>query len=124
MTYLSTGINESPVITEVANAAIADVRGRAVKYSSGKIVLCGAADPALGIGIMTNDETIAAGGKVDVQIKDIGLVYAGAAITKGANLSSDANGALIPTTSTNPVIAVALEAASAAGQFIRAIIKC
>ncbi len=123
MTYLATSINESPVITEVANAAIEDVRGRAVKYSSGKIVLCGAADPALGIGIMTNDETIAAGGKVDVQIKDIGLVYAGAAITKGASLAAGANGALVPAADSAAVVAVALDAASAAGEFIRAIIK-
>lgn len=108
----------------MAHAAITDIRGRAVKFSSGEIVLCGAGDPALGIGIMTNDETIAAGQDVDIQIKDIGLVYAGAAITKGANLSSDANGALIPTTSDNAVIAVALEAASGSGVFIQAILKC
>lgn len=112
------------MITEVANAAIADVRGRAVKFSSGKIVLCGAGDAALGVGIMTNDETIAAGADVDIQIHSIGLVYAGAAITKGANLSADANGALVPTTSDAAVVAVALEAASAAGVFIQAIIKC
>lgn len=123
MTYLATSINESPVIVETAGAAITDIRGRAVKFSSGKIVLCGAGDAALGVGIMTNDETIAAGQDVHVQIKDIGLVYAGAAITKGANLSADANGALVPTASDAAVVAVALDAASAAGEFIRAIIK-
>ena len=108
----------------MASAAITDVRGRAVKFDSGKIVLCSANDPALGIGIMTNDENIPAGGDVDVQIHSIGLVYAGAAITKGANLSAGANGVLVPTTSTNPVVAVALEAASGSGVFIKAIIKC
>lgn len=124
MTYLATSINESPVIVEKAKAAITDVRGRAVKFSSGEIALCGAGDAALGVGIMTNDENIAAGQDVHVQIHSIGLVYTGAAVAKGANLSADANGALITTTSTNPVVAVALEAASAAGVFIKAIIKC
>lgn len=124
MTYLATSINESPVITEKANAAIADVRGRAVKFSSGKIALCGAGDAALGVGILTNSETIAAGEDVDIQIKDIGLVYAGGAIAKGASLAAGANGVFVTASNGATVIATALDAASAAGVFIRAIIKC
>ena len=108
----------------MAGAAIADIRGRAVKFSSGKIVLAGAGDAALGVGIMTNDETIAAGADVDIQIHSIGLVYAGGAIAKGAQLAADANGALVTASDGDAVVAVALEAASAAGVFIQAIIKC
>ena len=54
MNYLATGINESPVIAQPAASAITDVRGRAVKFNgSGAIVLAGAGDIPLGIGLMT-----------------------------------------------------------------------
>lgn len=122
MTYLATSINESPVIVDKAGAAIVDVRGRAVKFNDeGKIVLAGAGEAALGVGIMTNDENIAIGADVHVQIKDIGLVYAGAEIKKGVKLQADANGALIPVADGEPV-AIALDAAATAGIYIKAII--
>lgn len=126
MNYLATSINESPVIVGTAASAITDVRGHAVSFnSSGNIVLAGAGDIPLGVGIMTNGDegAIAAGADVDIQIKDIGLVCAGAAITKGASLSVDANGCFIPATSSTAAVAVALGTASAAGQFIPAILK-
>jgi hypothetical protein len=122
MTYLATSINESPVIVDKAGAVIADVRGKAVKFDdNGRIVLAGAGEAAIGVGIMTNDENIAVGADVHVQIKDIGLVRAGAAIKKGAKLQSDANGALITATGENAV-AIALDAAADAGVYIKAII--
>lgn len=120
MIYLGTSINESPVISEKAGAVLADVRGRAVKFDdNGTIVLAGAGEAALGVGIMTNDTQIAAGADVDIQIKDIGLVYAGAAIKKGDKLAVGADGALQPGTE---AVAIALEAAAAAGVYIKAII--
>ena len=122
MTYLATSINESPVIVEKAGALIADVRGKAVKFdTNGNIVLAGANEAAIGVGIMTNDKDIAAGADVHVQIKDIGLVCAGAEIKKGAKLAADANGALVTATGDNAV-AIALDAAAAAGVYIKAII--
>jgi hypothetical protein len=122
MTYLATSINESPVIVEKAGAAIADVRGKAVKFDdNGAIVLAGANEAAIGVGIMTNDENIEKGHDVHIQIKDIGLVCAGAAIKKGAKLAANADGALVTTTGENAV-AIALDAAAAAGVYIKAII--
>ena len=122
MTYLATSINESPVIVDKAGATIADVRGKAVKFdANGAIVLAGNGEAALGVGIMTNDVNIAAGADVHVQIKDIGLVCAGAEIKKGAKLQADANGALITVAGGEPV-AIALDAAAAAGVYIKAII--
>lgn len=122
MTYLATSINESPVIVEKAGAAIADVRGKAVKFdTNGAIVLAGAGEAAIGVGIMTNDENIEKGHDVHIQIKDIGLVCAGAEIKKGAKLSADASGALI-TASNGEAVAIALDAAAAAGVYIKAII--
>ena len=122
MTYLATSINESPVIVEKAGAVIADVRGKAVKFdTNGNIVLAGAGEAAIGVGIMTNDENIAAGKDVHVQIKDIGLVRAGAEVKKGATLQADATGALI-TKADGQAVAIALDAAAAAGVYIKAII--
>lgn len=124
MTYLATSINESPVVAMKAGAAIADVRGKAVKFdASGNVILCVAGDAALGIGILTNDQEIAVGGDVTVQVKDMGLVLAGAATIKaGDELASDANGKLIKATDGQNVIAIALEASSAADTFIKAML--
>lgn len=122
MTYLATSINESPVIVEKAGAVIADVRGKAVKFDeNGNIVLAGANEAAIGVGIMTNDVNIAAGADVHIQIKDIGLVYAGAEIKKGAKLAANASGELITATG-DEAVAIALDAAAAAGVYIKAII--
>ena len=119
MMYLATSINESPVIAEKAGVAIADVRGRAVKFANGAVVLVGAGEAAIGIGIMTNDETIKQGDDITVQVKDMGVVYAGAAITKGAELAVGENGALVPATEGKYVVAIALEEATDAGVFIK-----
>ena len=119
MNYLATSINETPVITDKAGAKIEDVRGKAVKFANGAVVLAGAGETVLGVGIMTNDVNIEAGADVDIQIKDIGLVCAGAEIAKGAELSAGADGKFVTATA-GYVAAIALEAATAAGVYIKA----
>ena len=129
MNYLATSINESPVIVGTATNAITDVRGRAVKFdANGTVVLAGAGDTPLGIGIMTMGDqgAIAAGEEFTIQHKDIGYVYAGGEIAQGANLSVGANGVFVTATtggSATPVVAIALEPAAAAGQWIKAILR-
>lgn len=119
MVYMATSINESPVIVDKAGADLADVRGRAVKFDeNGCIALCAAGEAAIGVGIMTNDEIIKAGQDVHIQIKDIGLVYAGAAIKKGEELAAGAEG-FVPASS-GAICAIALEAAADAGVYIKA----
>ena len=120
MAYLATSINETPVIVDKAGAVLADVRGRAVKFDeNGNIALCAAGEAALGVGIMTNDVNIQPGEDVHIQIKDIGLVFAGDAIKKGAELAAGADGAMVPATS-GAICAIALEAAEVAGIYIKA----
>ena len=109
MTYLATSINESPTIVEKAGAVLADVRGKAVKFAEGAVVLAGAGEAVIGVGIMTNDENIAVGADVDIQIKDIGLVQAGEAFKKGAELAANAEGKFVTAASGNYVAAIALE---------------
>lgn len=120
MNYLATSINESPTIVDKAGADIADVRGKAVKFADGAIVLAGKGEAAIGVGIMTNDENIKAGADVDVQIKDIGLVCAGGKITKGAELAVDANGKFVAAAEGDYVAAIALDAAEVADIYIKA----
>lgn len=67
-------------------------------------------------GILQN--TPALGQAADVGIAGISKLVAGAAFSAGANLMSDTNGRGIAQTSTNVIGAVALEAATAAGQVI------
>ena len=67
-------------------------------------------------GILQN--TPASGQAADVGIMGISKVVAGAAITAGANLMCDTAGRAVAQTSTNIIAAVALEAATAAGQII------
>lgn len=118
MAYTGTGINTSATIVEAAGAA-ADYRGKAVKYDeSGCVVLAGAGEVVMGVGIITNAEETKAGEDVDIQVKEIGLGRAGAAIAKGAELAADADGNLVEAGS-GFVIGVALESAEAAGKFIR-----
>ena len=121
MTYLATSINNSATISEKAGATIADVRGKGVKYDgNGNVVLCSTAnEKVLGVGIMTNDENIAAGGDVDIQVKDIGVVLAGGTIAKGDELAVTATGAFAKST-TGYIAAIALEAAATAGAYIKA----
>ena len=126
MNYLATSINESPVFVVTAAAAVDDVRGHAFVFnSSGNVAIAGAGAVPLGIGIMTmgDEGAVAQGDEFTLQYKDIGYVCAGAAITKGASLSVDANGAFIPATSSTAAVAIALGTASAAGQYIPAILK-
>ena len=122
MAYLGTSINESPVIAEVAGAVITDVRGKAVKYSSGNVVLCSTAGEAvLGVGIMNNAENLQTGDQVDIQIKDIGVVRAGGTIAKGDELAVDATGCFVKATDGQDVFAIAL-AAGAKDEYVSAMI--
>ena len=126
MNYLATSINESPVIVGTATNNITDVRGHAVKFdATGNVVLAGAGDTPLGIGIMTMGDQgkVKAGEEITIQHKAIGYVCAGAEIAKGANLSVGAGGVFITTAESATVVAIALESASAAGQYIPAILR-
>lgn len=114
--------NQSPTVAEVAGAEIADVRNRILKYdSNGAVVLATAGtDIPLGIAIIEagcNDITGAESGKadkgddVDILIKDIGFVIAGAAITKGQEVTATEGGLATPAAATNYVVGIALSSA-------------
>ena len=115
-------INQSVTIVEQAGAEIADARNRILAYdkdgnvvlaADGSAVLVGIALIEAGINDISGVESgkVNAGDDVDIQIKDIGYVLAGAAITKGAEVMASA-GLAIPATDGNYVVGIALSAAA------------
>ncbi len=115
-------INQSVTIVEQAGADITDVRNRIMAYDdNGDVVLAadgtkipvGIAIIEAGVNDISGKESgkIEKGDDVDIQIKDIGYVLAGAAITKGTEVMAS-SGLAIPATGGNYVIGIALYAAA------------
>lgn len=121
--YNGVQINQSPTIIEKAGAEIADVRNKIMKYdTNGAVVLAAAGtDIPLGIALIEagyNDITgsesgkVKAGDAVDILVKDMGVVIAGAAIKKGQEIAAGADGAAAVAVSGNYVLGIALEDAA------------
>ena len=96
---------------------------RVVKFGAadGQVIQSAAATDAL-IGVADNLGQNTAGSRVDVIMGDIAEAEAGAAITRGAILTSDSVGRVIPAAPAagvnNRIIGMALVAAGAAGEII------
>lgn len=126
--YHGVQINQSATIVEKAGAAIEDVRNLIMKYDdNGDVVLATAGtDKPVGIAIIEagyNDMTGAEAGKVavgdlvDILVKDMGVVLAGADIKKGDEVTAGAEGMAAVAASGNYVLGIALDAA-AAGEYL------
>lgn len=129
MNYIGSQINESPTIVEKAGADVQDGRCLLYKYDdNGQLVVATAGtDVIAGIGLVEsgyNDVTgveagkVVAGDDLTVQIKDIGLVKAGGAIKKGAEVTANAKGMAVEAADGNYVIGIAQDKADAEGDFI------
>lgn len=118
--FLGTAINTSPTIAGKAGASITNGAFLAVRFDeAGDTILAAAGSNALGLLVATTPAAVAVGNDVTVQIKDIGLWTAGAAVAAGAELTPNAAGQAVAAATGNHVLGVALEAATAAGQVIR-----
>ena len=115
---------EVPIIP-ITNGAAAVTFGKIVKASSGTAVVTTAAtEPALGV--VTED--CAAGGVVSIAPAGSGAIVfvevSASGIAIGDNLAPVASGQCNKTTTaTHKVFAVALEASTAAGQLIKAVLS-
>lgn len=121
-TYFGTTINDSPTIKMAAKAAIANAQAIAVEVdvTTGQVQLPAAAGNAvIGVIPLSENESIAAGEEVTIQIKDIGQWVAGAAVKVGQPLMADAAGKAVPATAGKFIVGYALSAAAAAGTRIR-----
>lgn len=113
MGYLTHPINDSATIYGEANAALTAPAMKAVALNaSGKVILPAASgDFAIGI-VLADADDIAAGGRVNIQIKDICLALAGETIKRGDLLMAHTDGSLKKATAGKQVIAVALSDAA------------
>lgn len=117
MNYNGTGINDSATIIGKAAKDIANGAFKAAKLCPDGIELAAAGDVAVGI-LIPETESPRAGDDVVVQVKDMGLGIAGAAIEAGALLAADANGKLVAAASGAFIVAQAMEGAEEADQVI------
>ena len=122
--YNGVQINPSPTIVEKAGADIADCRNRIMKFDeNGNVVLAAAGtDIPVGIAIIEagyNDISgvesgkVKAGDDVDIQIKEMGVVLAGASIKKGQEVAAGAAGLAAVAASGDYVLGIALDKAEA-----------
>lgn len=122
--YNGVQINQSVTIVAEAGANIVDVRNRIMKFDdNGNVVLATAGtDIPVGIALIEagiNDISgkdsgkVDAGDDVDIQIKDIGVVLAGATIKKGQEIAAGADGLAAPAATGNYVLGYALANADA-----------
>lgn len=111
-------------IVEMAGADIADCRNRIMKFDdNGNVVLATAGtDLPVGIAIIEagyNDISgvesgkVKAGERIDILIKDMGVVLAGASIKKGQEVAAGADGFAAVAASGDYVLGIAMENAEA-----------
>ena len=126
--YNGVQINPTPTIVEKAGAEIADVRNRIVKYDdNGNVVLAAAGtDIPVGIAIIEaglNDISgvesgkVKPGERVDILIKEIGVVLCGGTIKKGQEVAAGAEGLAVAAAGGDYVLGFALDNAEA-GEFL------
>ena len=116
-------INQSVTIVEKAGANMDDCRNRLMVFDTdGNVVLAtDGTKPIVGVALIEagyNDITgaesgkVVAGDNVDIQIKDIGYILAGAAIAKGAEVTAGTGGLAQAAESGDYIIGIALDSAS------------
>lgn len=126
--YNGVQINPSATIVEKAGVEIADVRNRIMKFDeNGNVVLAAAGtDIPVGVAIIEagyNDISgvesgkVKPGDRVDILIKEIGVVLAGGTIKKGQEVAAGADGLAAAAAAGDYVLGFALDNAEA-GEFL------
>lgn len=123
--YLNAFINNSTTIRGVLAADITGAPHKAVAFNSeGKLSLPAAdGDPV--VGTLLSDTPAddsgktAAGTEVDVLIKNIGLIEAGAAIAKGDLLTVSTEGTAKKAAAGNFILGIAMTKAEVAGELVQ-----
>lgn len=126
--YLNAFVNNSATVRDVLAADVENAPHKVVAYNTdGELVLPAAdGDPVIGVILSdapANDSSVTpAGTEIDVLIKHIGLVEAGAAVAKGDFLTATANGTVRKATAGEYILGIAMTAATAAGELMQVYI--
>lgn len=124
-TFEYTGINSSATVDFLAGAKLTEPKGIGLALGTSGVTLPTAGGDIVGIAIISNPDVVETGERVDVQVKDIGLMKAGGAFNAGALLAVDATGKAVTAASGKTIVARALETASAAGDLVKVqLINC
>ena len=123
MGYLTHAINDTGVIYGEAGAAITAPAMKVVAFdSNGKFVLPASGTP---VGVILADAAdVAAGDRLNVQIKDICYALAGANIKRGDNLKAHTDGTVKPASAGDDLIGIALSAAASGKPVEMMIVHC
>lgn len=119
MTREYSGIDSSVTKSFLAAENLTEPNGVFVKLDGDGVSLPAAGGDVVGIAIISNQDSVKAGERVDVQIKDIGLVVAGGVFAQGALLATNASGKAVAASSTNYIVGRALGPATAAGDLVQ-----
>lgn len=112
MSYLTHPVNESPIIYGEAGAAITAPAMKVVGFdSNGKFILPANGETPIGVALATKVD-VAAGDRLDVQVKDICYALAGETIARGDLLKAHTDGTVKKATTGDLTIGVALGAAA------------
>lgn len=122
--YTGAQFNQSPTIVEKAGVAIEDVRNLIMKYDENGNVVPATAGTDMPVGIalieagyndISGQESgkVALGDDVDILVKDMGVVLAGASIKKGQEVAAGADGKAAVAAAGDYVLGIALDSAEA-----------
>lgn len=120
MNYFGASINQTPTVAEATGAEIKNGEFLFVKYNNdGNVVLCDTAgELAAGVLLPETTKIVPVGEDVTVQIKDIGLVKTGAAMTKGQEIMTDNKGRAVPVVTGKFILGYAMQSAMAENEII------
>ena len=117
-TFEYSGINESTTVSLKAGVDLTEPKGIALALDGDGLKLPSAGADCVGIAIISNEDAVKTGGRVDVQIKDIGKMFTGGAVALGALVSVDAEGKAVTAASGKQIFGRALSPATAPGDLI------
>ncbi len=106
---------------QVASGDLSADQHKFVKPSSTGVVLAGNGEQA--IGILQNDPDVL-GASATVMSQGVSKVLSGAAFAIGAELASDVTARAVAGTTGERMLALALEAASGAGELVSVLVNC
>ncbi len=119
MTREYTGIDQSVTKSFLAGADLTEPNGVFVAAGEDGVTLPTAGGDVVGLAIVSNQDSVAKGKRLDVQIKDIGLAVAGGAFSAGSLLATDASGRAVAATSGKFIVGRAIGPATAIGDLVQ-----